>query len=84
MEVHVHDPVADPGEAKKEYGFALETWDSLPVADALVVAVAHGVFRERPLADYAKKLVAHGCLIDVKSIFDMQQAQALGMRVWRL
>jgi UDP-N-acetyl-D-mannosaminuronate dehydrogenase len=42
--VHVHDPVADPAEARHEYGVELESWDALPQADAVVAAVAHGGF----------------------------------------
>jgi len=41
IEVHVHDPVADPAEARHEYGLELEGWESLPRADALVAAVSH-------------------------------------------
>ena len=44
IEVHVHDPVADAAEARHEYGIELETWESLPRANALVVAVAHREF----------------------------------------
>src|SRR5215467_13610578 len=38
--VHVHDPVPDPQEARHEYGLELSSWDGLPAADAMVVAVA--------------------------------------------
>lgn len=84
VEVHLHDPVADPIESKKEYGLTLESWDRLPAADAVVVAVAHDEFKARPLSDFAEKLIPHGCLVDVKSLLDAEQAQALGIRVWRL
>ena len=84
VEVHLHDPVADPVEAKKEYGLTLESWEALPVADAVVVAVAHHAFKARPLSDFAGKLIPHGCLIDVKSVLDAAKAQSLGIRVWRL
>jgi UDP-N-acetyl-D-galactosamine dehydrogenase len=82
--VHVHDPVADPAEARHEYGLELEPWDALPRADALVVAVAHKEFLARPLDDHRRKVAANGCFIDVKSQFDMQALQQAGLTVWRL
>ncbi len=34
IDIHVHDPVADPDEARHEYGLELESWEELPRADA--------------------------------------------------
>ena len=83
-EVHVHDPVSDTAEARHEYGLELESWDALPRADAVVVAVAHRQFLARPLADYLAKVVKQGCFIDVKSQFDIAALQRAGLTVWRL
>jgi UDP-N-acetyl-D-glucosamine/UDP-N-acetyl-D-galactosamine dehydrogenase len=82
--VHVHDPVADSAETRHEYGLELESWDALPRADALVVAVAHKEFLARPLEDHCAKVAASGCFIDVKSQFDMAALQRAGLTVWRL
>jgi UDP-N-acetyl-D-galactosamine dehydrogenase len=84
IQVHVHDPVPDAGEARHEYGLELEPWDALPRADAVVVAVAHKQFVARPLADYLGKVKDKGCFIDVKSKFDMAALQQAGLTVWRL
>jgi UDP-N-acetyl-D-galactosamine dehydrogenase len=84
IEVHVHDPLPDAGEARHEYGLELEPWEALPRADAIVVAVAHRQFVARPLADYLSKVVERGCFIDVKSQFDMAALQRAGLTVWRL
>jgi len=84
IEVHVHDPLPDAGEARNEYGLELEPWDALPRADAVVVAVAHKQFVARPLADYLAKVKEKGCFIDVKSRFDMAALQRAGLTVWRL
>ena len=84
VDVHVHDPVPDAAEARHEYGLELEPWDSLPRAEAIVVAVAHRQFVKRPLADYAAKVVERGCFIDVKSRFDMAALRQTGLTVWRL
>ncbi|MHB8346110.1 MAG: nucleotide sugar dehydrogenase [Acidiferrobacterales bacterium] len=83
-EVYVHDPVPQPVEAKHEYGIDLVDFNALPVADAIVLAVAHKQFLERGLADYKAKLNERGCFIDVKSQFDPQTLQAAGIASWRL
>ena len=84
VEVHVHDPVPDAGEARHEYGLELESWEALPRADALVVAVPHRQFIARPIADYLTKVVEQGCFIDVKSQFDIAALREAGLTVWRL
>jgi UDP-N-acetyl-D-glucosamine/UDP-N-acetyl-D-galactosamine dehydrogenase len=82
--VHVHDPVADPKEAQHEYGVALETWENLPTADAIVVAVSHRELLSRPLSDFLAKVAKKGCFIDVKSQFDHAALCEAGLTVWRL
>jgi UDP-N-acetyl-D-galactosamine dehydrogenase len=84
VDVRVHDPVAAPAEARREYGIELTQWEQLPVADAIVVAVAHGEFVRRSVADYRKKLVPNGCFVDVKAQFDPVTLRTAGMSVWRL
>jgi UDP-N-acetyl-D-galactosamine dehydrogenase len=82
--VHVHDPLADPGEAVHEYGVALEAWDELPRANAVVAAVAHREFKARPIEDYLAKLTAGGLLADVKGQHDAEALRSRGIQVWRL
>ena len=84
MEVFVHDPVADPSEARGEYGVDLIDWGGLPQSDALVVAVAHEKLIRLPLPAYREKLVDGGCFIDVKAQFDGTALHANGLRIWRL
>jgi UDP-N-acetyl-D-galactosamine dehydrogenase len=84
VDVHVHDPVADADEAHHEYGVTLETWESLPRADAIVAAVSHRELVARPLGDFQSKLVPNGVFIDVKSQFDSAALQKAGLHVWRL
>jgi UDP-N-acetyl-D-galactosamine dehydrogenase len=82
--VLVHEPVADAAEAYHEYGVELTAWEQLPVAAAIVAAVAHRQFQERPLSDYVGKLQKGGVLTDVKSMFSEAQLVAQGVTVWRL
>jgi UDP-N-acetyl-D-galactosamine dehydrogenase len=83
-EVHVHDPIADPAEAMREYGISLKPWDALPQADALVVAVAHPAFRSLAAQAIAAKLRAGGCVVDVKACLERGALEQAGLRVWRL
>src|SRR6476661_7184437 len=82
--VHVHDPVADPAEARREYGIDLKSWDALPRARAIVAAVAHSDFKRRPTDDYVTKLDEGGLYVDVKCQADAAQFRARGVNVWRL
>jgi UDP-N-acetyl-D-galactosamine dehydrogenase len=82
--VHVHDPIADPAEALREYGVQVRAWDSLPRARAIVVAVAHREYRRRSPEDYAAKLEPGGLFVDVKCQADASALRALGVTVWRL
>jgi len=84
IEVHVHDPVPDQNEAVHEYGVTLESWEQLPQADAIVVAVSHKEFIAKSLADYQSKLSTKGVLVDVKAVFDPLAVKAAGIPLWRL
>ncbi|MFC5510918.1 nucleotide sugar dehydrogenase [Massilia jejuensis] len=84
VDVHVYDPTADSAEAEHEYGIKLESWDSLPKADALVAAVPHKEVLALSLADFQSKLNNGGCFIDVKSQFDEKALREAGYCVWRL
>ncbi len=82
--VHIHDPLADAEEAMHEYGVTLTPWDELPRADAIVAAVAHREFGQRPLDDMVAKLAPGGIYMDVKCQADAAALQARGVQVWRL
>ena len=82
--VHVHDPVAASAEAEHEYGVRLESWDALPVADAIVAAVAHKEYLQMPLPRLLEKLAPGGVFADVKSSYDQAAMREAGVRLWRL
>ncbi len=84
VEVFVHDPAAAAEDVLHEYDVRLSKWEDLPIADAVVVAVAHKHFLEMPAAAIRQKIVRNGCLIDVKSVFDPAPFRQAGVRVWRL
>ena len=84
IDVHIHDPAADAGEARHEYGLELKSWDDLPRAEAIVAAVSHKEFLAKPLSAYLAKVVENGCFIDVKSQYDQAALVKAGLSVWRL
>ena len=82
--VTVHDPVADPQEALSHYELPLAAWEDLPRAHALVAAVAHEVFRRRPVDELMEKLVPGALYVDVKCQADADALRSRGVTVWRL
>jgi UDP-N-acetyl-D-galactosamine dehydrogenase len=84
VDVYVHDPEAEPHEALHEYGVRLMTWDELPRAEAIVVAVAHRKFKDISFDKLVTKIQECGVFVDVKSVFPSEAFRKSGFRVWRL
>jgi UDP-N-acetyl-D-galactosamine dehydrogenase len=84
VQVFVHDPEADPDETQHEYGVKLRSWSELPVADAVILAVAHKDFVEMPAEKYLEKVVKNGCFVQVKPAIDTAVLKREGVRAWRL
>lgn len=85
----VSDSWADAEVAKHEYGVDLVPFEELPKADCLIVAVGHKEFRSMSMMqikELFKKETAdeEKVLIDVKSLYRMDELKASGMRFWRL
>ncbi|QDX81587.1 GDP-mannose dehydrogenase [Denitratisoma sp. DHT3] len=84
-EVSIHDPLADAAEARHEYGLELTPWEALPRdADALVFAVSHAEYLQRPTAELLTLVKPGGVVIDVKAALDAAAVQARGCALWRL
>ena len=84
IETFVHDPLAASDDAMHEYGLKLTDWDSLPSADALILAVGHQQYLQLSSAELMKKVVKRGCVIDVKAALDAEAFRREGLTVWRL
>ena len=84
VELAIHDPVVRIGNGGLPEDLVLQDWDAMPVADAMIVAVAHRAFLERPLSDLTAKIRPGGAFVDVQSRFDRAQLRGAGLRVWRL
>ena len=85
----VTDAWADATVAKQEYDVDLVKWEDVPKADCIIVAVGHNEFRSMSTMQL-KKLFKEELpddekiLIDVKSLYRMDELKASGMRFWRL
>ena len=84
VETFVHDPQANADDALHEYGVRLCEWESLPAADALILAVPHRRYLELPNEALIRKVVRQGCIIDVKAVLDAPALRKEGLRLWRL
>lgn len=85
----VADSWADKEVANYEYGVELVGVDKLPKADCVIVAVGHDQYRAMSmmqLKHFFKDDTSdeEKVLIDVKSLYRMDELRASGMRFWRL
>jgi UDP-N-acetyl-D-galactosamine dehydrogenase len=84
FDVQVHDPLAYPEEAEREYGIKLTSFEGLKPANAVILAVSHDQFKAEPW-----KLVTgllrggEGIVADVRKILPRDQAPK-GVTLWRL
>lgn len=78
----IHDPVADPDKAWREYKLRLTPWEQMRDLDGAVVAVGHRAFRDTPPWQIRERIRPGGVLMDVKSIFDRSQLD--GLNYWSL
>jgi len=85
----VTDNWADADIAKHEYNIELTPWNDVPKADCVIVAVGHKEFRSMSMMDL-KSLFKDNLsddekvLVDVKSLYRMDELKASNMRFWRL
>jgi len=85
LDVLVHDPIADPGQAFQEYGIKLTPWEELPLdVAAIVAAVAHKEYTSMPINRVLSLLRPNAVFTDVKSVYDMNAIEKAGHSVWRL
>jgi len=66
----VHDPMADPAEARQEYGLELVAIERFGGLDGVIYAVPHRMLKDRGNGFIAAMLAPGGVLVDVKSAVD--------------
>ncbi|MFO7748576.1 MAG: nucleotide sugar dehydrogenase [Desulfobacteraceae bacterium] len=84
IEVLVHEPMADPGEALEYYGIELCSLDTFKDLGAIIIAVPHQEYRAMPLSRFTAMLGDKGCLVDIKSMLDKKELEQQPKRFWRL
>ncbi len=80
----VHDPLADPEEAKIFFNINLSPMEEITQLDAVVIAVGHQLYKNMPLDKLLIRLKSNGCIIDVKAILDCSEVKKSGVNYWRL
>lgn len=85
----VTDDWADVEVAKKEYGVDLVPYSDIPKADCVIVAVGHNEYRSMSMMQIKNLFKAElkdeeKVVVDVKSLYRMDELEASGMRFWRL
>jgi UDP-N-acetyl-D-galactosamine dehydrogenase len=81
--VHVHDPLADPGDALARHGIALRPLADLCPADAVVVAVPHRTYLKGGWPLVATPFAGRGGLVvDVRARLDAGSCPP-DIRLWR-
>ncbi|MBQ0005296.1 MAG: nucleotide sugar dehydrogenase [Clostridiales bacterium] len=85
----VTDSWAEPAVAKHEYGVDLVPFEEIKNADCVIVAVGHDEYRSMSMMKLKALFKAdlpddEKVLLDVKSIYRMDELKASGMRFWRL
>jgi UDP-N-acetyl-D-galactosamine dehydrogenase len=83
VEVLVHDPLADPEDAREHSGVELVGDSELHDLDVVILAVNHAVYRERGLEWIHSMLGSAQILIDVKGAFS-HDAMPNDTLYWRL
>lgn len=88
IEPIIADPVADAVEARKLYGVQFVTLDSIKEMDAVILAVAHEVFKALVMSDFAKMFQDsendNNILVDIKGLLNRSEYEAAGYCYWRL
>lgn len=85
----ITDPLADPEDVKKTYGYELTDIKDINDADCLILGVAHDEYKNMGLSgmdalfDSSLKN-GEKVIIDIKSILDKNEVEKNGYSYWRL
>ncbi|MCM0083499.1 nucleotide sugar dehydrogenase [Geomonas sp. Red32] len=82
--VQVHDPLADPEEARAAFQVDIVPWDALKPAHAVILAVAHRRYLDLTVEELKQLMTEGGLLCDVKGGWDRDRLVSAGVRLWRL
>lgn len=83
VEPLIHDPLVSAEEASRHYDIRLAPWDELVGLDALLMAVPHQEFLDRPTAELLAPLNEGGLFLDLKGAVGQPQARS-DVHYWSL
>jgi UDP-N-acetyl-D-galactosamine dehydrogenase len=84
IQAMVHDPLVDPRQAIAHAGVELSTWQDFRDLGALIIAVPHRQYTELSGREFVNTLRPGGCIIDVKSMLDVEEMKEQECNYWRL
>lgn len=82
--VMVHDPIANPEAAKKEFNIDLCSWSDLTDLDAIMITVSHKYYVELNTNEYKEKLKRRSLIMDIKEILDRKDFADTEIVFWKL
>lgn len=86
--LYLADPLADPNEIKREYGYKLSELSAIHDVDCVVFAVAHDEYVKMGIKGiepyFAEYPQSQRVIIDIKGIVSKDEAQKKNIRYWRL
>jgi UDP-N-acetyl-D-galactosamine dehydrogenase len=80
----VHDPLVTKQQAIEYSGVELSEFEDFHDLGALVIAVPHNQFAELATSQLVDTLKPGGCIIDVKSMLDVEEMKKNDCNFWRL
>ena len=86
VDVLVHDPLADAGEALREYGLTLTALEDMRDLDAAVFAVNHASYVSLDIEALRPRFARpdKAILLDIKGLWQRERALRAGYIYWRL
>lgn len=83
--VIIHDPHASAEQVYRKYGLKLQLLDEISKVDAVILAVAHREYQELGLRKIAALCSDKDSpVVDVKGMFNHEEAKKLKINYWRL
>jgi UDP-N-acetyl-D-glucosamine/UDP-N-acetyl-D-galactosamine dehydrogenase len=80
----VHDPLADKQQARGYAGVDLSPLQDFQDLGALIIAVPHRQYTKLSCQEFVNMLRPGGCVIDVKSVLDVDEMKKKACGHWRL
>ena len=80
----VSDEYADKEETIHEFNVKLVDLGEIKKMDAIIIAVEHDSYKKLNIGDFKKLIKSNGCVIDVKSIYNVDYFSKTKFTHWRL